>query len=63
MTEVAEWAEWITEAVEVEETAEDKQRRLRHLERDIRTADLSPKDTAVLMERLDAARHAASMHD
>jgi hypothetical protein len=63
MTDVAEWDALISEALEIEETAEDRERRLRHLERDILTAGLPPKDTADLVARLYAAQHAEGMHD
>jgi hypothetical protein len=63
MTDRAEWDEWITEALEITETTEDKQRRLHHLERDILTADLPPKDAVELVGRLHAVLHTESTHD
>ena len=63
MSEQAEWDRLISDALQIEESVEDRQRRLRHLERDILTAGLPAKETRALVERLHAASHAESMHD
>ena len=66
MTEASELAELhalVTEALEIHESAEDKQRRLRHLERDILTAELTQEQAVGLLGRLYAASHAEGMHE
>ena len=45
MSEMAEWSALVAEALTIQESAEDKQRRLRQLERDILLADLTAKES------------------
>lgn len=57
MTELDELAALVAEALEIREPAEDKQRRLAHLERDIvTTEELTIEESDALIARLDAAR-------
>lgn len=53
-TERTEWDRLISDALEVEESAENRQRRLAHLERDILAAGLTEPVTTELTERLRA---------
>lgn len=63
MSELDELHALVSEALEIRETAEDKQRRLLHLERDILTAELAPEQITELVSRLYADQHAESMHE
>jgi hypothetical protein len=55
VTELDEWDALVSEALEIRETAEDKQRRLRHLERDVLLADLTLEESESLLNRVYAA--------
>ena len=61
MAELDELEALVSDALEIRETTEDKQRRLRHLERDILAANLSHGETFSLLERVYAAQHAEGM--
>lgn len=54
-TELAEWDAFVSEAIEICESAEDKQRRLRQLERDILLADLTQAESEKLLARVYGA--------
>ena len=62
MTELDELDALVSEALEIRETIEDKQRRLRHLERDILTAPVSAEERRSLLGRLYAGQHAECIH-
>lgn len=48
----AEWALLLSDAETIHETADEHARRLRHLERDIRTADLTDVEEHGLLARI-----------
>jgi uncharacterized coiled-coil DUF342 family protein len=62
MSELDELQALVSEALEIRETAEEKQRRLRHLEREILTSDLSTAERRTLVGRLYASEYAECMH-
>lgn len=58
-TERTEWDRLISDALAVEESAENRERRLAHLERDILASGLTTPATAELLQRL----YAEGLHD
>lgn len=55
MTEMSEWDALVSEALTIRETAEEKNRRLLQLQRDILTAELTEDERTGLLRRVYAA--------